>query len=230
MKFTQATIFTKKTMVNRIITLQFFCLSILATLVACQSSQKVPPQDLRSYFTTQALGDTLHIEIDLKRPSKSDTIPNRLFFTSIPAALLQPIGYLADSTEATVLSRQHFRLNDQMSAYWVEIRQFWFQHHSLFLYDESKKAFTNRITVAEWYGGEGGQVLQGSWFFDFNGDGRKDILRREIEHSMIPNDGEPLEQFFESASLLLWKNGRFEDTPIQDTAALIRQYPIQRVW
>jgi hypothetical protein len=230
MKFTQAIIFTKKTMIYRITTLQFYCLGILATLVACQSSQKAPPPDLRSYFTTQALGDTLHIEIDLERPSKSDTIPNRLFFTSIPADLLEPIEYLADSAEATVLSRQHFRLNDQVSAFWVEIRQFWFQHHALFLYNESKKAFTDRITVAEWYGGEGGQVLKGSWIFDFNGDGNKDILRREIEHSMILNDGEPLEQFFESADLLLWKNGRFEETPFQDTASLVRQYPIRSFW
>ena len=217
-------------MVYRITCFQLICLGFLATFIACQASPKVPDSDLRSYFTTQVLSDTLLIEIDLKHPSKSDTIPNRLFFSRIPATLLEPIEYLADSSEACVLSRYHFRLNDQISAYWVEIRQFWFQHHALFLYDESQKAFTDRITVAEWYGGEGGQVLKGSWIFDFNGDGSTDILRREIEHSMIPNDGEAVEQFFESASLLLWKNGQFEDTPFQDTAELVRRYPIQRVW
>ena len=133
----------------------------------------------------------------------SDTIPNRLFFSTIPRTLLQEIDYLADSSEAVVLGRYHFTLDNNMEGYWVEIRQFWFQHHSLLLYDKRRKSYTGRITLAEWYGGDGGQILTGSWMFDFDGDGDQDIIRREIHHSMVPDRDTVLEQTEESAMLLL---------------------------
>lgn len=206
------------------------CLPGLLMLANCRTPIRSHDAALLAYFQSQPLGDTLHIEISNEDPTAGDTIPNQLFFTHIPAALLQQIDYLADSSQAVVLSRQKIDLDHNIAAYWVEIRQFWFQHHSLFLYNASKKTFTDRITVAEWYGGDGGQVLTGSWIFDFNGDGKKDIVRREIQHSMIPTEDEPLEQIQESASLLLWKNGRFENTPFQDTTAMIQRFPIHSFW
>jgi len=208
----------------------FLCLTVLGLLASCHTPHRSQSPELLAYFQHLPLSDTLHIEISNEDAKTEVSIPNRLFFTIIPAALLEPIEYLADSAQATVLGRQQFYLDDNISAYWVEIRQFWFQHHSLFLFDESKKAFTDRITVAEWYGGDGGQVLTGSWIFDFNGDGKKDIVRREIQHNMIPKDDEPTEQVFESASILLWKNGRFEVTPLKDTAALVLRFPIRSFW
>ena len=84
--------------------------------------------------------------------------------------------------------------------------------------------------MAEWYGGDGGQILVGSWLFDFDGDGDKDIVRQEILHGMVPTDDEPLEYMKESASLLLWGDGHFMDTPLQDTASLIRRFPIDHYW
>ncbi len=144
--------------------------------------------------------------------------------------MLQEIDYLADSTQAMVLARQHFPLNDSITAYWVEIRQFWFQHQSLLLYNERRKAFTDRITLAEWYGGDGGQVLTGSWLFDFDGDGRKDIVRREIQHSLVLDGEEPQDRFEESATLLLWKSDHFAETALPDTAAVIRRFPIRSFW
>ncbi|MFN0174826.1 MAG: hypothetical protein ACKVU0_09290 [Saprospiraceae bacterium] len=209
---------------------QFLCIGVLVIYANCRIPIRSQDAALLAYFQTSPLSDTLHIEISNENPVAGDTILNRQFFTSIPSALLAQIDYLADSAQATVLSRQKFSMEGNISAYWVEIRQFWFQHHSLFLYNESKKAFTDRITVAEWYGGDGGQVLTGSWIFDYNGDGKKDIVRREIQHSMIPNDGEPLEQVYESASLLLWKNGCFKGTQIQDTAVFVRRFPIRSFW
>jgi len=210
--------------------MKIFSIMVLAVWVACQTPVRQGAPELLRYFQPQSLSDTLHIEIYTDKVPEGDTIPNRVFFEGIPQQLLQPITHIADSAAATVLSRGFFPLSGQNSAYWVEIRQFWFQHHSLFLYDESKKAFTDRITVAEWYGGDGGQVLIGSWLFDYDGDGTRDIVRIEIQHSLIPTDDEPIEQTDASPSLLLWKNGRFEATQVPDTAAMLGRFPIRNYW
>lgn len=183
--------------------------SLMILLAACQTSKSLQASKMLAYFHPKPVSDTLHIEIDLEHNFKEDTIPNRVFFSSIPKPLLDQIDYLADSSQALVLARMQFPLNEEITAYWVEIRQFWFQHHSLFLYNQNTQKFTDRITVAEWYGGDGGQVLTGSWIFDFDGDGRKDIIRREIQHSSSLN-GEEVQEFLEeNASLLLLRNGKF---------------------
>ncbi len=189
-------------------------------------------QDMLSHFQRLPQTDTLHVEV-LLEPDMSiaaDTIPNRLFFTEIPQELLQEIDYLADSSEAVVLGRFHFPLNKDVEAYWVEIRQFWFQHHSLLLYDSSRKQFIDRVTLAEWYGGDGGQSLIGSWVFDFDGDGQLDIVRREIQHSMIPDGETVLERTEESAALWLWHGGRFQVTPVSDMTEMVRLFPILTFW
>lgn len=199
-------------------------------LIACQTTVRQQQPEWSNYFQARTLSDTLRIEVDTRNNSQGDTIPNALFFKSIPPELLHPISHIADTVEATVLGRGSFPLAKHITAYWVEFRLMWFQQHSLLLYDEAQKAFTDRISVAEWYGGDGGQMLLGSWLFDYDGDGTRDLVRIEMEHSLIPTDDVPLEKTEASASLLLWKNGRFVDTPVQDTAMMVRRFPIRHFW
>ena len=106
----------------------------------------------------------------------------------------------------------------------------YYHHLSLFLFDKSKKAFTQRLTLAEWYGGESGQVLTGSWMFDYDKDGHYDIVRREIAHSSMLVGDDVQEHFDESAALFLWKNDGFEAAPVADSAAMIKRYPIKSKW
>jgi hypothetical protein len=90
-----------------------------------------------------------------------------------------------------------------------------------------------RATLAEWYGGDGGQVLMGSWVFDFNGDGRKDIVRREIQHSILPDADEAQEYTEEKAFLLRWNNSQFEETEktsLLQTKEGVKRFPIRSVW
>ena len=201
---------------------------IIAGACMCGQPLSAQPRGLTAYFKTLPPTDTLRVEVDLEPGlASADTIPNSLFFNALPAALLQEIDHVADSSEALVLGRYHFPLHNGIEAYWVEIRQFWFQHHSLFLYDTAKKTFTDRATLAEWYGGDGGQVLIGSWVFDFDGDGRKDIVRREIQHSMIPDGDTVLERTEEHASLLRWKKNRFTEKRLPQTD---KRFPIRSFW
>jgi hypothetical protein len=173
--------------------------------------------------------DTLHIEVSTEQ-DRLNTIPNAIFFKAVPAALLQDISYIADSSDALVLGRQYFPLNDSITAFWVEISHLWFQHHSFLLYNKRRQVFTDRITLAEWYGGDGGQILTGSWVFDYDGDGKKDILRRQIQHSIEFTEGEPQEHTEELLTLLLWKKDRFVEKTVPDTAMILKRFPIRTLW
>lgn len=212
--------------------LSFRICCFFLVFLACHRGVAVESSGVVAYFSSSPVTDTLHVEISREEGAAipGDTIPNRLFFTSLSPKFLKGIDYLADSAQALVLARQSFRIDDRFTACWVEIRQFWFQHHSLLLYDRHRKTFIDRITLAEWYGGESGQVLVGSRLFDFNGDGKKDILRHEIQHSMIATNDEPQEHLSEGITLLLWEKNRFREAPVVDTAMLIKRFGIQKPW
>ena len=113
----------------------------------------------------------------------------------------------------------------------MHLTQNWFKHQSVLLFDKQTQRFTERFTVGEWYGGEGGQVLIGSWLFDYNGDGNNDLVRRTIEHSMTPTpEGEAEEKFFEFGELLLWNKNSWQKNTVNDSAVLVKNYPIRSAW
>ncbi|MCF8243820.1 MAG: hypothetical protein K9J37_02110 [Saprospiraceae bacterium] len=190
---------------------------------------------LLSSFSPMAVTDTMHFELPDSEEEAAqptfDTIPNALFFASLDTAWLREIEHVADSAEATVGGLGRFVLNDNFDACLVEIRWFWYRHQSLLLYDKQRHAFTDRVTVAEWYGGDGGQVLTGSWLLDVDGDGQKNLVRREIEHWLLmQEDGEARDSTAEAATLLLLDNGQFVASPTANSADLVKRFPIKSRW
>lgn len=180
--------------------------------------QPIPSQEVIRFEVTQ--GDTV---------IQGDTISNSLFFSQLETRLMNDVPYLDNSGELTVIGRVRFPLTENVDAYLVDIRQNWYQHQSLFMFDKQKSAFTARQTVAEFYGGEGGQILTGSWLTDYDKDGNKDLVRREIEHWIILEEENTRDTMAEHGKLLLWKNGQFVETAA-DSAALVKKYPIRSMW
>jgi hypothetical protein len=210
--------------------------SLLLGLTACHSKkepQHVAEPPLLAYFKPTPNADTLHLEMpigeEVEKPS--DTISNALFFSSLDTAWLREIEHVTDPKEAMVYSKGRFALATGFDACLVEIHLNWFKHQSLLVYDNQRHAFTDRVTVAEWYGGEGGQVLTGSWLFDYDADRSKDLVQREIEHWMKMDDnGEPVETIVERASLLQLKEGKFTASALADSATLVKRFPIKSAW
>ncbi|MFN0015124.1 MAG: hypothetical protein ACKVU2_11310 [Saprospiraceae bacterium] len=210
-----------------------FTTGLLAT--ACSINPRPNSQQgLLNYFDTTAAADSLVFEVeyvDDKHAVSGDTIPNALFFNLIDSTMLAEIEYVADSSMAIVLARRRFPLSTNIEACHVDIRQAWYQHQSLLLYDRSRRAFTQRITVAEWYGGDGGQLLTGCWLTDYDGDGDKDLVIREIQHTLRPDDdGGAVDELLETAALRVWQQDSFVEQPLADTAAAVRRYPIRSFW
>jgi hypothetical protein len=200
---------------------------------SCSPAPAEKDSPLLSYFKRQPLADTARFELEegTDNDPGGDTIPNALFFKEL-GVMMTDIDYLADSMSATVMGKYRFELNKRFDACLVDIHQNWFKNQSLLVYDKHLGKFTQRITLAEWYGGESGQILTGSWLLDYNGDHQKDLVTRFMEHSSIFNadTDEVKENMNESASLALWQKGSFVSVPVKDTAALIKRFPIKSVW
>lgn len=214
--------------------IQFLCIAAaMFGIAACRSDEPAPALRLLPYFQPAQGGDTLRFFISGEKETymtPGDTIPNDLFFTVIDSALLQEINNIADSAQALVMGRQRFPMNDTIDACLVDIRQFWFQHQLLLLFDKHRQAFTGSVTVAEWFGGDSGQLLIGSWMLDYDGDGHKDLIRREIGHSLILLENDTRDTTYESTLLLRWKDGRFVEGPLSDTSLIAKQFPIPSLW
>ncbi len=186
---------------------------------------------LVDYFSRLPMQDTLRFSIaGDEEPIQGDTIPNELFFGALPTEIQEGIAYAADSASSLVLARGRYRMEKRYEAWWIDIRDNWFQHQSLLLYDRSEKRITDRLTVAEWYGGESGQVLTGAWWLDTDGDGKMEIVQRQAAHAIKIEDEEVLESTDQYVSLWRWDGGRLVSLPVQDSLRWIKAFPLHDMW
>lgn len=178
--------------------------------------------DFPGLFQEQTLPDTLVFAIS-DTETAADTIPNQLFFSQLPSEMYADIEYVADSSSAVVLAKAGFQIRQQYMLLWADVRYAWFQHQSLLLFDEKEQRITDRITVAELYGGESGQIVTGAWLL--NG---QQIVQRQASHSIrLDEAGEAVASTEQDVKLWKIEGGRFIEQPLQDTAKWIRTFPME---
>ncbi|HRD82725.1 MAG TPA: hypothetical protein PLL53_18320, partial [Saprospiraceae bacterium] len=146
--------------------------------------------DFAALFKMQPLPDTLAFAItDSDAAIGADTISNQLFFSQLSADMYADIEYVADSSSSVTLAKGSFELSPPYLLLWADIRYAWFQHQSLLLYDKEAKRITDRITAAELYGGESGQIIIGAWLLNGN-----EIVQRQDSHSSRLTETDEVEQ------------------------------------
>ena len=213
--------------------LYFFVTFATVCLIACQEKKAgstSAEKALVDYFAEMATTDTLRFEVFADGDTSGAVrIPTSAFFRKMPTRLMNEIQYFDNTAPLFVYARGRFPLAGGQQALLADLRQNWYQHQSLFIYNPAADTITARHTVAEFYGGEGGQITTGSYLLDLDGDGDKDLVRREVERWLDHSSGQAEEKFAHYVAVFHWQDGRFLEAPIADSAALIAAFPIQPV-
>ncbi len=201
--------------------------------IATQAQQAASADFGRYFQPMKKIGDTLFFSLTEPRGMRADIIPYAVFTTNIDVQLQQNIDYLLDPEETSIVGLSRFALNDEYDAYIIGVTVYWFGNQSLLIVNKKLNYVTALIPVSQFYGGDGGQVLRNTWFFDYNGDGKKDLLIRDSAHALRTNEaGEMEDSYEEFVSLYLWQSDGFKPAKLSaaDETRLIRRFPIDWDW
>lgn len=183
------------------------------------------------YFRPVTVKDTLFFSLDSPKGLRADTISYNVLTANVPPVLLQNIDYLLDSEETTVVGLGRFSLNEEFDAYLLGFTLYWFGGQAMLVVQKKNNVPAALIPVSNFYGGDGGQVLRNTWFFDYNKDGKKDLLIRDSSHTLrINEEGEEEEKYEEYVSLYLWEGRGFKPQALSNEQALIKKFPVSWDW
>ncbi len=210
-------------------TLLLFAIALMA-LAGCEpEAPDSSSPGLLQYFADTTLTDTVHLAPD---PSEGDSARKPglgLLYSTLDSGLLSRMDFYPDSAGTEAFTHWASPLGEQTKACLLETQQHWFVFKYLLLYDEEKKKFNALIPVAQWYGGEGGQIRTESWLFDWNNEKPPKLLTRFSEHSLrLTEEGEAQDLYEDSVNLRAWEDGQFRNISLPDSSRWIEQYPV--VW
>jgi hypothetical protein len=208
-----------------------FCL--LVVLIAACTTPPTKDRSFAEFFENRNSNDTLNFAVQagqgMDAPLASrDTIATAVFNQNVSDSLRAKIAHILEVDEPVIASLGKFPLDDQHDALGVNIKAHWFLNQSLLIFDKKLQKVVDLLPVAEFYGGDGGQILQQSWLFQ-TPNGAKELLVRTSEHALRlkENAEQPTDLYTESVARYHWQNGTFLQQPISDSAGLIRQFPVE---
>lgn len=209
--------------------LQLSVFTLMISSFICMEA--VAQKRFNEYFRPVTVKDTLFFSLDSPKGLRADTIPYAVFTANVPPALLQNIDYLLDAEETTVVGLGRFSLDEEFDAYLLGFTLYWFGGQAMLVVQKKNNVPAALIPVSNFYGGDGGQVLRNTWFFDYNKDGKKDLLIRDSSHTLRVNEeGEQEENYEEYVSLYLWEGRGFKPKSVSNEKELIKKFPVSWDW
>lgn len=121
-------------------------------------------------------------------------------------------------------------LDEKYAACIMDGAESWYRNQSLLIYDKSVKAFKDIMTVSQFYGGDGGQIVTESWIYTENN--KRYLYKIESSHAIMPTgDSDEIEEFLEQHGYLyIWNGGTFEKTAQEDSLALAKRFKMKWEW
>ncbi|GJM35942.1 MAG: hypothetical protein DHS20C18_49430 [Saprospiraceae bacterium] len=177
-------------------------------------------------LVTQPESDTIRIAPGVDEDQQGHEISISDFYADLDTALLNRMTYPPDSTDMQAFGHWILPIDNNFDGYLLELRQNWFVFKYLLLFSKKDQKFTNLLPLAQFYGGDGGQIKMESWIFK-QGNGGPKMLTRTSEHALVMQDDEMEDTYDERVLLLEWKQGSFQEITIPDSSLLIETYPIK---
>lgn len=156
-----------------------------------------------------------------------DTITLEDFNKYVPDSLHEPIAHILEGGDPVIQKLGRFPLDAYYDALAIDIQAFWFRNQSVLIFDKKQQTVIGLFPVAEFYGGDGGQILRQSWLLS-----KQNIMQalivRESEHALKIEEasGEPQDLYAEWGARYLWQKNKFVEQPTSDSLALIKAFPI----
>lgn len=184
-------------------------------------------------FQVIPVQDTLIFSVEFEATSEAslkpqDTIATPVFYENVSDSLRASIEHILDGGEPVITSLGRINLDANYDALGVDIQAFWYRNQSLLLFNKQLHKVTGLLSMAEFYGGDGGQVLRKSWLLG-TANTDKTWIARDSQHtlSIKENEEEPQDLYAESVMRYIWQKNTFVVQPTPDSTALIQHFPVR---
>ncbi|MGK0389126.1 MAG: hypothetical protein ACI94Y_001862 [Maribacter sp.] len=208
----------------------FFAVIILAS---CSSPTPSPVPDLPSevfmqLFPTADNDSSTVFHFYNTEDEIATPFTDSLLRTALSDGMIEAIEY--GTGDAKHQAKQKFDLDEKHLACIINSTESWFINQSLLTYVHETNSFRDAMTISQFYGGDGGQIVTESWIYTDND--KKYLYQIESSHAMIMTDdsGEPEKVIEEHSQLYIWTENVFTKIAQEDSLALAQRFQLKWEW
>jgi hypothetical protein len=209
-------------------------LGICLLAIACNSQEEATPetkgvpgtQVLLNYFPEKTLGsDTLAFFVNADAEFEKSEAFDMLLERVLPDTVFELVVFGVEEY-AKHQPQFRFALDNKYDACILSSTEHWYFQTSMLLYNKETGYFTDMEVLAQFYGGDGGQIATESWVWG------KQLYRKEAFRSISFDEevDDVMEKTGEVAAMNTWTPKGYVGEPFVDSLALSEQFKMQWSW